>query len=86
MRNQTTRVIDMHATTPTPQLMWPAGPGLEHPAEVERIPLEDRGLPESTYHALDLRGVLEAGPGRPHELGRGRRRVHVNHSCRLVSH
>ena len=42
----------MHATTPTPQLMWPAAPGLEHPAEVERIPLEDRRLPESTYHAL----------------------------------
>ncbi len=35
--------------------------------------------------ALDLRGELEAGRGRPHELGRGRRRVHGNHSCRLVS-
>ena len=53
----------MHATTPTPELMWPAATGLEHPAEIERIPLEDRGLPESTYHALVR--AAELWPERP---------------------
>ena len=42
----------MHATTPTRDLMWPAETGAHHPAEIERIPLEDRGLPESTYLSL----------------------------------
>ena len=53
----------MHATTPQPELMWPAATGLEHPAEIERIPLEDRGLPESTYHALVR--AAELWPERP---------------------
>ena len=58
-----TRVIAMHATTPQPELMWPAATGLEHPAEIERTPLEDRGLPESTYHALVR--AAELWPDRP---------------------
>ena len=53
----------MHATTPPPELMWLAATGLEHPAEIERTPLEDRGLPESTYHALVR--AAELWPDRP---------------------
>jgi fatty-acyl-CoA synthase len=63
IENQTTRVIAMHATTPQPELMWPAATDLEHPAEIERTPLEDRGLPESTYHALVR--AAELWPERP---------------------
>jgi fatty-acyl-CoA synthase len=53
----------MHATTPTRELMWPAATGGEHPTEIERVPLEDRGLPESTYHALVR--AAERWPERP---------------------
>ena len=37
--------------------------GPQHPAEIERVPLEDRGLPESTYHALVR--AAELWPERP---------------------
>jgi fatty-acyl-CoA synthase len=53
----------MHATTPTRDLMWPAETGAHHPAEIERIPLEDRALPESSYHALVR--AAELWPERP---------------------
>jgi len=53
----------MHATTSTRDLMWPAETGLHHPAEIERLPLEDRGLPESSYHALVR--AAELWPERP---------------------
>ena len=43
-----------------PELLWPA---TDDPAEIERIPLEDRGLPESTYHALVR--AAELWPERP---------------------
>jgi fatty-acyl-CoA synthase len=53
----------MHVTTSTREPMWPATAGREHPAEIELVPLEKRGLPESTYHALVR--AAELWPQRP---------------------
>ena len=53
----------MHATTPASEPMWPVATGPQHLAEIERVPLEDRGLPESTYHALVR--AAELWPDRP---------------------
>jgi fatty-acyl-CoA synthase len=53
----------MHVTTSTTELLWPVATGPDDPAEIERVPLEDRGLPESTYHALVR--AAEVWPERP---------------------
>jgi fatty-acyl-CoA synthase len=45
-------VSAMYATTSTSEPMWPAPHATEGLAAIERVRLEDRSLPESTYHAL----------------------------------
>jgi fatty-acyl-CoA synthase len=53
----------MHTTTSASEDMWPVATGPEALAEIEAVALEDRGLPETTYHAL-LRAA-ELWPERP---------------------
>ena len=50
----------MPTVTSTPDLLWPT---TNDPTEIERVPLDERGLPESTYHALAR--AAELWPQRP---------------------
>lgn len=50
-------------TAPTSELLWPAFEGPEDLAVVERIPLADRGLPASSFAALERAASL--WPDRP---------------------
>jgi fatty-acyl-CoA synthase len=52
----------MRTMTPRDHL-WPADGGPTDPEDLERVPLDDRGLPESTYHALVR--AAELWPERP---------------------
>jgi fatty-acyl-CoA synthase len=56
-------VSSMYATTSPSELMSPGETGSTELEEIERVPLEDRGLPESTYHALVR--AAELWPERP---------------------
>jgi fatty-acyl-CoA synthase len=53
----------MQVTTSTTELLWPAATGPDDLAEIERVALEDRGLPQSTYHAVVR--AAELWPQRP---------------------
>jgi fatty-acyl-CoA synthase len=44
--------LEQTVTIATSERLWPAAHGPEALQEIERIPLEDRGLPETTYDAL----------------------------------
>jgi fatty-acyl-CoA synthase len=57
------RTKDMTAIQATSELLWPAAAGTAQLADIERMPLEERGLPESTYDAL-LRAA-QSRPDRP---------------------
>jgi fatty-acyl-CoA synthase len=57
------RNLEQMETTAKSDLLWPAVQGPEHLAGIERLPLEDRGLPESTYDALVRAAAL--WPDRP---------------------
>lgn len=50
-------------TTRDATLLWPSAAGPEDLAEIERVPLEERGLPVSTYDALQRAAKL--WPTRP---------------------
>ena len=50
----------MGALTTENELLWPSSHGPSDLAEVERVPLSERGLPASTYELV--RRAAELGP------------------------
>jgi hypothetical protein len=43
---------------PSNDLLWPTFRGPADPAEIERVPLEERGLPASTYELVTRAACL----------------------------
>jgi fatty-acyl-CoA synthase len=55
--------VEETMTIATSELLWPAAYGPADLADIERVPLEDRGLPESTYDLVVRAAAL--WPDRP---------------------